>query len=507
MARDFLTTSRHGTTFYFRRRVPDDLRLIVGKPYLVKSLRTGHRREAIILARAYAAQTDIAFTQLRTMPDKKLTAQELLDNFAKLPDCRERIRRAGMQLRLEEADREKERLEREVVEGLHQQQEQQKRHDRDLDIAIRVAAVAQSAGTAPALPQKSGKSIGETWSDYKAEKIALGKQQDVKGGWKDGEDTARYDHWPHVREFINLIGDKLISEVTADDVECFKQHVLNSPDGGKARNREKRLQRAGGLFRWAKGKRQIADDFDDLFRYPGKIAENHYRKFEPLDLVALFESDEYRKHRFKTPSEYWLPLIALFSGARLNELCQLVTTDIGTHDGIATISILDEGFKRLKTEASRRIVPIHSNLIELGFIDYVGKITMGRIFPELPEDSARPGNFAPKASELFTAYRRKCAVGEVEERSNKTFHSFRTTLIGALRTANVPKDRRTRLAGHEYDDTQDRNYDGGDVLTMFDFATLKADIELVRYDVAFTPYSPTAPTPGPRRGRKPTQTA
>ena len=78
--------------------------------------------------------------------------------------------------------------------------------------------------------------------------------------------------------------------------------------------------------------------------------------------------------------------------------------------------------------------------------------------------------------------------GKWEGDNRKVFHSFRSTLIAALRTANVPKDRRTRLAGHDYDDTQDKHYTGGDVLTMFDFKTLKADIECVKFDVDFAPY-------------------
>jgi hypothetical protein len=142
----------------------------------------------------------------------------------------------------------------------------------------------------------------------------------------------------------------------------------------------------------------------------------------------------------------------------------------------------------LKTISSRRILPIHSKIIELGFLDYVSTIKEGRLFPELPEDPARPGNFAPKASEFFTKYRRKCGVGETERRSRKTFHSFRATLISALRKKSVPKDRRTRLAGHDYNDTQDTHYTGDEVLTMFDFPTLKADIESVAFEVNFTPY-------------------
>ncbi|HRP25453.1 MAG TPA: site-specific integrase, partial [Promineifilum sp.] len=261
------------------------------------------------------------------------------------------------------------------------------------------------------------------------------------------------------------------------------------PKGGSPRNRDKRLTRAGAVLRWAKKKRLINDDFAELFRYPGKIEQNSYAAFDACDLKALFESESYKNGTFKTPSEYWLPILALHTGARLNELCQLSVTDIGTHDGVETISILarEEG-KRLKNKASERIIPIHSKLIELGFLDYVRTIKAGRLFPELPEDPARPGNFGAKATEQFTAYRRKCGVGALSGKGNKSIHSFRSTFISALRKAGVPKDRRTRLAGHEYDDTQDKTYHGGDVLTMFDFKTLKADIEQVRFEVEFTAF-------------------
>jgi integrase len=222
-------------------------------------------------------------------------------------------------------------------------------------------------------------------------------------------------------------------------------------------------------------------------------------KFETSDLVLLFESETYRNGQCASPSEYWLPLLALFTGARLNELSQLTASDIGQHDGVDTISILDEDTKRLKNESSRRIVPIHAKLIELGFLDYVGMADAGRIFPELTEAKSKPGDFSKEASRSFTAYRRLVGVGsdtfnaetkKWKSGNMKVFHSFRTTLISALRKADVPKDRRTRLAGHQYSDEQDLSYTGGDALTMFDFSTLKADIDSVAYDVRFSPYKP-----------------
>lgn len=478
---NFLKRSRHGTTFYFRRRVPDDLRQTVGQPYLTKSLETGDRREAIMRARLLAAKTDIFFANLRTMAPKHRRTAALKIDYALSLDITPSGKKRAVALDVQPGE--------EVSAAL----------------AVQALQAALDENTpAPSLqaqvaPRRAGKTLSEIWEGYKAEKIHLGEQAGVTGGWKDGENTARYDHWPHVRALIEHLGDVDVAEVEAEDIEAFRHQVITDPKGGKPRNKEKRLQRAGAILRWAKGKRIISDDFRELFAYPGKIEDCPYLKFDDSDLKALFESGAYRSNAFKKPSEYWLMVLGLFTGARLNELCQLTTTDIGKHDGIDTITILDEGFKRLKTIASRRIIPIHSKLIELGFLDFVRSVPSGRIFPELPESSARPGDFGREPSRKFTDYRRNAGVGgdklnpetgKWEGENRKTYHSFRSTLIDALRKANVPKDRRTRLAGHDYNDTQDKNYTGGDVLTMFDFRTLKDDIETVRYDVAFTPYRP-----------------
>jgi len=67
----FLQKSRHGTIFYFRRRVPLDLRVTVGASVVYKSLLTSDRRDAIVLARALAAKTDELFSGIRDMANKK----------------------------------------------------------------------------------------------------------------------------------------------------------------------------------------------------------------------------------------------------------------------------------------------------------------------------------------------------------------------------------------------------------------------------------------------------
>lgn len=464
----YLSRSRHGTIYHFRRRVPDDLQAIVGKRFIVASLKTGDRRQATVRARAAASQTDTLFEELKQMARRKRKPEPITIDF-------------GFKIDLSELGRPK------SIEVTDATPADSEAINSAIETALRsLPAPIDDGNRAQPIEQPSaigGKSIMETWEDFKAEKIAT-------KSWKDGEVTANYDYFPAIRGLVSVIGDKQIAAVTADDINTFLTHVLNDPKGGAPRNREKRLTRAGSIFRWAKKKRRIEDSFSELFRYPRKIIPNPFVAFSDTDLKALFESDEYKNNTFDAPSKYWIPLIALHTGARLNEICQLTRCDIGEHDGIATIDITDnEGDeKRLKTIASRRLVPIHSTLIRCGFLDYVRTIASGRLFPELPEDTKTQGSYKEKMSEYFTAYRRKKGVGATVGGSNKSFHSFRATFISRLRLADVPGDRRRRIAGHDATDVHDGTYHGGDIKTMFKISTLQSDIEKVQYDINFTSY-------------------
>lgn len=91
-------------------------------------------------------------------------------------------------------------------------------------------------------------------------------------------------------------------------------------------------------------------------------------------------------------ARYWVPLIGLFSGMRLNEACQMDVTDVRLMDEIACFVISKESLvgsrdKSLKTKSSARIVPVHPVLIDLGFMSFVvGKRREGatKLFDDLP---------------------------------------------------------------------------------------------------------------------------
>ena len=456
MARNFLTRSRHGTIFYFRRRVPDDLRAAIPQPYLIRSLGTSERSRAIILARAYAAQTDIAFIELRTMPEKKLTAQELLDDFAKLPDCRQRIRRAGMQLRLEDAERERDKLEREVVEGLYRQEEQQKRHGRDLEVAIMAGAAVRQAVVNPA-PNVPAITADELFEDFLRE--GAGTER-----WKDAETARTRDYGPIWKKF-SVHASK--HGLTVAAVKGYRAEVMaHEQDEAETKNRN--LYRIHAVI--AHGV-----DYHDLDarmlphlktangKRRGRSKVNSYLPFTDDELILLFHSEFYRENLFKKASQFWLPMLGLYTGARLEELAGLHLASFLKVDGFSVMrlsdyEITDEG----KNEHAPRDVPIHPELIKAGLLDYVELLRAeghDRLFPEIGA-AARDG-FAKRATTDFTDYRRSVGVGKDEgERSRKVFHSFRSTLAGKLFPLTSDADLRRRLLGHAAKDVHAGTYLG-----------------------------------------------
>jgi integrase len=128
--------------------------------------------------------------------------------------------------------------------------------------------------------------------------------------------------------------------------------------------------------------------------------------FNDDQLIALFESDQYQKGQFKKPSEYWAPLIALYSGARLGEILQLLCEDIRKVENVWVFDINEEDEKQVKTERSNRLVPIHSTLLNLGFIKFVEhrKHTNSNLFPEEPRSNdGKFSNFSKRYATYCSA--------------------------------------------------------------------------------------------------------
>ncbi len=145
--------------------------------------------------------------------------------------------------------------------------------------------------------------------------------------------------------------------------------------------------------------------------------------------------------------KYWLPLLGLYHGNRLEEFAQLRIEDIQEEEGIWFFRINDEGNRQLKNAQSRRRVPIHPEVCRLGFLDYVKSFPpepSGLVFPNLqPGGSDRKLGFY--FSKWFGAYRK--AVGVYEDKLD--YHSFRASFITKLYVASVSEAMVHVLVGHE----------------------------------------------------------
>lgn len=142
-------------------------------------------------------------------------------------------------------------------------------------------------------------------------------------------------------------------------------------------------------------------------------------------------------------ASYWIPLLGFFTGCRVSELAQLRVADVVQVDGHWCIRITDEGEgQQVKSEAGLRLVPLHSELIRLGILDYVEatrKARHDRLWPALKHRKNKPGGFF---SGWFGEYRK--AVPDVPD-----FHSLRHTVRSQMTRANVPATTQDRITGHE----------------------------------------------------------
>lgn len=221
-----------------------------------------------------------------------------------------------------------------------------------------------------------------------------------------------------------------------------------------AKTINKKLSNLSAFFRWLKDQGYIEDNpFTGL-----SVREVAHRRrrdpFTPEQLSAIFSGEYYDGHKsrhegasWRDLENYWIPLIALFSGMRLGEIAQLSRHDIRQVQDIWVFDIHDRGSNHLKTVASNRLVPIHQELIEMGLLDYRRDVEHKgheKLFPDL--DKAPDGYESSAFSKRFAAYLYRCGV-KTDRRL--TFHSFRHTFKDMMREAGIDRSVQDALCGHD----------------------------------------------------------
>jgi integrase len=170
--------------------------------------------------------------------------------------------------------------------------------------------------------------------------------------------------------------------------------------------------------------------------------DNPYLPFTIEELNALFKGLAFEvrpKRHTAATARPWIMVAALYSGMREGEVCDLEAENVRERDGVPYFDVT-----RAKSKAGVRLIPVHSELIKIGFLDYVAAIGQGPLFPGITSGS-RGGGRAHTFAKRFPAFRRSRAV----TRGRLAFHSFRKSFVRALELAGVDRDRAALVVGHE----------------------------------------------------------
>ncbi|WP_050492512.1 site-specific integrase [Vibrio parahaemolyticus] len=192
---------------------------------------------------------------------------------------------------------------------------------------------------------------------------------------------------------------------------------------------------------WAKNRGHVDENPFHRLKVKQALTTDCRYQFSNDELTRVFAMKDYQKCKYLHSYYYWIPLLLRFTGARLNELCQLYKADIVRVNKIWGIRICAKNKdQRLKNNNSMRFVPLHHAVISRGFLEFVESCTSDRLFSELPLVN---GYFSHYASKWFARRRKDLGLGK-----GKDAHSFRHSFIDELKQQEVAIDIVQELVGH-----------------------------------------------------------
>lgn len=312
-----------------------------------------------------------------------------------------------------------------------------------------------------------------------------GSLRDALEGWK--KERARPEDGVHeytraVEMFIELHGNLAIGDIKRSHASQFRDALRMVPKTRKgpllkagllelrrfgqehpsapkvaASTVNKQLGAVQAIISWGYRNGLVPDDVPQTDPFKDMRVEGERSNRDAFDhhgLQAVFDAPLFTEQKIpaggKGPAAVWLPLLAVFMGGRQNEFASLrvsdIREDVETHIPLMWIVRNTTAGKRVKSDAGERVIPIHPQIIQLGFLQYVAqrKTEDGDeawLFPLIAPDK-RGGR---KAWAKWWGRYLRDHIG-VEDRS-LVFHSFRHGFQDALRRATPDEELRDALAG------------------------------------------------------------
>lgn len=207
------------------------------------------------------------------------------------------------------------------------------------------------------------------------------------------------------------------------------------------------------FWRWAEGSKiynMPPSPFAMVKKFKGRKAESDgeildKRPFTLDELQRIFADNII----VNLPDEcrFWVMMLALYCGCRVNEIASLQLVDLLEMDGLLCIKISDEWDRQsVKNDASRRRFPVPQVLLDYGFASYVERLKATGQPYLFPMFFGENRTFGKEASRQFNRLIRTKRVGVFDR--EVTFHSLRHNLLNALRDGGADAKTIADISGH-----------------------------------------------------------
>ena len=288
-----------------------------------------------------------------------------------------------------------------------------------------------------------------------------------------------------VRRFIELHGDLPLGDLTMDHIRTFAQEMRRTTSSRKDDivklafwENVKKAKALGLKLTSDKARKNATDSLKGLTKFGVtqgylkadpfagfaiRVGRKKYSASAPVRLA--FDGDAARRivdyaanNRHPGSVDRWAPLLALYLGARREEIGQMQCRDVTEIDGEWIIRITDEGENgKVKNRDSLRNIPLHSVVIEAGFLDFAQRRKASAEPTDfLFREEVRKGSGELRDVRLDNDGRLTDAFGkrfaadlrsQGLKRPEWVFHSTRHTWETAAEAAEMPDSHRRALAG------------------------------------------------------------
>jgi integrase len=317
-----------------------------------------------------------------------------------------------------------------------------------------------------------------------------------------------------VEMFIQLHGDLAVVEIKRSHARQYREAIQAVPRhrAGKLRKAtlpelsawglkhpeeprvsaatvNKQLGAVMAIASWGRANGVIPEDTpwsDPFAKMSVQEDQSERTSFETAELQRLFAAPVFTRHEYpqggRGAAAFWLPLLALFTGARQGELAGLTASDVklDTETSTPLLFITEKVSRgrRLKTRTSRRVIPIHAELVRLGLLQYAEEVRSrdgidAWLFPLVAPVKGKARSSA--WSKWFGRYLRAQGVTDTA----KVFHSFRHSVNDALRRGKVDHELREALIGHSSGSKVD--YGAKQMLTRWGAVALEGAVSKISY--------------------------